>query len=161
LIDKLLYPLVIATSLGSGVMAGLFFTFSVVIMTALARLPTAHGMAAMQSINAAILNPVFGLVFGGTAISSLALAVVSLFRWSMAGSPWILAGCLLYLVGGLLVTIVFNVPRNNALAALEPTIAPASAWTGYVSSWTAWNHVRTTLCLAATLCLVLSLRDWS
>lgn len=159
MIDKMLHTLVVAATLGSGLMAGLFFAFSVAIMTALTRLPAAHGIAAMQSINTSILNPFFGLVFGGTAIASVVLAVVSPFRWPVTGSPWILAGSLLYLTGGLLVTIVFNVPRNDALAGLDPN-APASAveWAGYVSSWTAWNHVRTFLCLAATLCLGLSLR---
>jgi len=63
---------------------------------------------------------------------------------------YLLASGLLYLAGTLLVTIVFNVPRNEALAAVAPT-DPNSAklWAGYVAGWTAWNHVRTAASLAA------------
>jgi uncharacterized membrane protein len=50
----------------------------------------------------------------------------------------------------LLVTIVFHVPKNAALAAVAPANPDsASLWAGYVASWTAWNHVRTVAALAA------------
>ena len=55
-------------ALGSGLMAGLFFIFSVFIMAALGRLPPASGIAAMQSINVIILNGMFLSVFMGTAL---------------------------------------------------------------------------------------------
>ena len=45
------------TALGAGMMAGLFFAFSFFIMTAFSRLAPAGGIAAMNSINVAILNP--------------------------------------------------------------------------------------------------------
>ena len=35
----------------------------------------------MQSINATILNPLFGTLFTGTALTSIVLAVVSIMRW--------------------------------------------------------------------------------
>ena len=69
-----------------------------------------------------------------------------------------LLGSMLYLVGTMLVTIVFNVPRNNALAAVEPVSANgARLWAGYVTSWTAWNHVRTAAALAAAASLTIAL----
>ena len=49
-----------------------------------------------------------------------------------------------------MVTMVFNVPRNDALAATEPTsVEGASLWSNYITTWTAWNHVRTVAALAA------------
>ena len=46
--------------------------------------------------------------------------------------------------------MVFNVPRNNALAVANPTSADsARLWANYLSTWTAWNHVRTITALAA------------
>jgi hypothetical protein len=57
--ECLIFLLTFLAALGSGVMAGLFFAFSAFIMTAFSRLPWAGGIAAMQSINATILNPVF------------------------------------------------------------------------------------------------------
>jgi uncharacterized membrane protein len=71
----------------------------------------------------------------------------------------LLAGGALYLVGAILVTMVFNVPRNNALAGLAPTSAEgAKLWAAYLSSWTAWNHVRTLASLAAATLLTMGLR---
>jgi hypothetical protein len=43
--------LTLVSALGCGLMAGDFFAFSTFLMKALARLPTAQGIAAMQSIN--------------------------------------------------------------------------------------------------------------
>ena len=59
LVDGFLFTLTFVTTLGCGLIAGLFFAFSVAVMQALARLPVAWGIAAMQSINSAILNPLF------------------------------------------------------------------------------------------------------
>jgi uncharacterized membrane protein len=53
----------LGAALGTGLMAGLFFAFSVSVMRALASRPAAEGIAAMQAISRAILNPVFLVVF--------------------------------------------------------------------------------------------------
>ncbi len=59
---------------------------------------------------------------------------------------WQLAGCLLYLVM-IVVTAAYHVPHNDALALVDPDSAGAgTAWRHYLSSWTAWNHVRTLAC---------------
>ena len=101
-------------------MAGLFFAFSAFEMETLGRLPPPQGIAAMQSINVAILNPIFFVVFFGTAAICLLLAVWSIVRWSDSGAAWLLGGSVLYLVGTILVTIVVNVPMDDALAAVDP-----------------------------------------
>ena len=77
----LLLALMLLSALGSGLMAGLFFIFSVTIMDALGRLPPAQGIAAMQSINVVILSPIFFAVFFGTAALCLVLAVWSVVVW--------------------------------------------------------------------------------
>lgn len=60
--------------------------------------------------------------------------------------------------GTFLVTILFNVPRNDALAAVDPASAEgARLWAGYVTSWTARNHVRAVAALAAMAALTLAL----
>jgi uncharacterized membrane protein len=153
------FVLTFLAALGSGLMAGLFFVFSAFMMTALARLPAGQGMAAMQSINVAILNPAFGAVFFGTAILSVALAVVAGFRWGDAGMAWLLAGSLFYLVGIIAVTMIFNVPLNDALAAAgADTPEGAALWTRYLTEWTAWNHVRTLSGIASLACFIMALR---
>ena len=48
------------------------------------------------------------------------------------------------LVGMFIVTMIFNVPLNNALAATDPaSIEAASLWARYLTDWVFWNHVRT------------------
>ena len=63
-------------------------------------------------------------------------------------------------MGVILVTIVFNVPLNDALAAAKPE-SPASAelWTRYLSVWTGWNHVRTATPLLAAVSFLIALRE--
>jgi uncharacterized membrane protein len=57
------------------------------------------------------------------------------------------------------VTMAFNVPRNNALAAVDPASPEGvRVWAGYLPGWTAWNHVRTVAALAAAASLTLALR---
>jgi uncharacterized membrane protein len=61
--DGALFVLTLLAMLGCGLMAGFFFAFSAVIMAALARLPPAQGIAAMQTINVVVINPWFGVAF--------------------------------------------------------------------------------------------------
>src|SRR5690349_12917437 len=133
MVGPLMIVITFVAALGSGLMAGLFFVFSVFMMTALARLGAPQGIAAMQSVNIAILNPIFLTVFMGTAVLSLVIAVAAIWNWSAAGSGWLLAGSLLYLVGILAVTMMFNVPLNDALAAADPASGEGAAlWERYL-----------------------------
>lgn len=142
--------LTLAAVLGSGLMAGLFFAFSTAVMAALARLPAGQGAAAMNAINAVIQNPVFLAVFMGATLVCAIFAFKAVFGWSQPGSLWLLAGSLLYLVGIFGVTVVFNVPLNDALAAVDPSSGEGAAlWTRYLGEWVFWNHVRTVCGIAS------------
>jgi len=131
-----------AAAVGSGLAAGVFFAFSTFVMPALGRLPAERGVAAMQAVNVAAINPWFMTVLFGTGALSTATIVGALASWDAAYGLYLLAGGALYLLGVLGVTIAFHVPRNDALARLDPTEA-ASHWSRYLREWTAWNHVRT------------------
>ena len=158
MINEMLFTLTLITALGCGLVAGILFAFSTSVMKALARLPAPQGIAAMQSINVAVFNPWFMGAFFGTAAACVLAVVFSLLRLSGPGAVYLLSGGLLYLIGTILVTIVFNVPRNNALATADPDSAGgARLWAGYVTSWTAWNHVRTAAALAAAVLLTFAL----
>jgi uncharacterized membrane protein len=155
-LEKTFFVLTLLATLGSGLIAGVFFIFSVAIMRALERVP--GGMAAMQSINVVIINPMFLGVFMGTAVLCLVLAVASIMRWQSPGSAWLLAGCLLYLVGSMGITIIFNVPMNNALVAADPSSsAGQEVWKNYLTNWTFWNHVRTIATLGASASFIAAL----
>jgi len=157
--ESLTSILTLLAALGSALVAGIFFAFSSFVMTALGRIPAPAGILAMQSINVAVLNPIFFSAFFGTGLVSLALAAAALMEWSLSTSPYLLAASFLYIVGCLLVTIGFNVPLNNRLKSVGAESAEgATVWTEYLSTWTAWNTVRTIASLAASVLFILALR---
>ena len=156
--DPVRFVLTLVAVLGCALVAGVFFAFSAFVMKALARLPANEGIAAMQSINVAILNPLFLTVFFGTAAGCALVMVAALLRWQTPGSGYLLFGGAVYLIGSFLVTMLFNVPRNNALAAVAPTSAEGAAlWADYIVAWTQWNHVRTIAAFAAAAAFTIAL----
>ena len=150
--------LTVVSAVGAGMVAGLFLAFSTAVMKALKDLPSSQGIAAMRSINVYILNPLFLSLFLGTAIACAATAILTVWDWTTDPSAvYRLSGSALYLVGAFLVTVVFNVPRNNALAAVAPGAEAERLWKDYLSTWTAWNHVRTVAAAAGALLLTIAL----
>lgn len=156
-VNDTLWLVTFAAALGAGLIAGFFFSFSFVVMGSLERLPAAQGIKAMQTINVVVLNPYFFLAFFGTALLSLAIAVMQVLSWNDASFN-ALAGAMLYLVGAIFVTMAFNVPLNNALARVaSESDDGAVMWQRYLKLWTAWNHVRTIAPLAACAFFILAL----
>jgi len=148
----------LAGALGSGVIAGVFFAFSTFVMPALSRLPPEQGVAAMQSINVAAINRWFMGALFGTAAACVVLAVSSLRTWGDPAALLRLGGSVLYLVGAVLVTIVYHVPRNDALASLSPASAEAATqWLPYLAGWTRWNHVRAAAPFVAAVAFTLAI----
>jgi uncharacterized membrane protein len=85
-------------------------------------------------------------LFLGTTLTGALLAGLAIWRWDEPG-----AMAMLCVVGMFVVTMVFNVPLNNALAAAAPSSAEAtSLWKRYLTDWTFWNHVRTVASTAAS-----------
>ncbi len=146
---------ILATALN----AGLFFIFSVCIMAAFARLSPTEGAAAMNAINAVIQNPLFFSAFFGATLLSLVLAVLGYMQGGAAGLM-AAAGGVIFLVAVFGVTVVFNVPLNDALAAAPAGSAEqATLWQRYLDVWVMWNHVRTLGSLAAVALLALAFRQ--
>jgi uncharacterized membrane protein len=140
------------SAIGCGLIAGVYFAFSTFIMTSFARIAPAAGIAAMNAINLDIVKSVFMPLFFGTTLAAAILAGLAFFRWGAPGSMAVLAGGVIYVVGMLGVTLVFNVPLNDALAAVDPSSGEGAAlWARYVRDWTFWNHVRLIASIAATV----------
>ncbi|NUO47196.1 MAG: DUF1772 domain-containing protein [Streptomyces sp.] len=152
------FVLTVLGVLGTGLVAGVFCAFSTFVMRGLAALPPAQGVAAMKAINVTALRPAFMLVFLGSAVLSTVLAVVTFVLLPDDGTVGLLLGSALYLVGSFGVTMVANVPRNEALMKLDPGTPEAAAyWPTYVREWTMWNHVRMIASGAAAVAYVLAL----
>ncbi|HEY0469747.1 MAG TPA: anthrone oxygenase family protein [Polyangiaceae bacterium] len=153
------FLITLLAALGCGLIAGVFFGFSSFVMPALARLPPAEGVRAMQSINVVVLNRSFLGVLLGTALICGGLLLLGVLRSGSEPGAWVrLAGSCLYLAGTMLVTGWYHVPRNARLARLSADSAEAERfWPEYVAGFCLWNHVRGAAALAAAALLTLAL----
>ncbi|SJZ96336.1 Uncharacterized membrane protein [Chitinophaga eiseniae] len=152
----MLFFLLVITAVTAALMAGLFYAYSCSVNPGLGRLPDAAYLAAMQSINRAILNPVFFVGFMGP-VFLLPLSTWLVFREGMQSSGWwLLAAAVTYLLGVFGVTMAGNVPLNNALdkVALEDSAALAAHRVRFERPWNRLNTVRT-VCAIATVTLVI------
>jgi uncharacterized membrane protein len=155
-VDRL-FDLKLISILGCVLIAGVFFAFSNFVMNALARIQPTQGIIAMQSINITVINPLFMTVFLGTGVSCLFVVISSLLKWQKISITYSLLGSSLYLIGTIGVTLVFNVPLNEALAKVDPhSVDGIKFWTTYLSNWTFWNHIRTGAAVTAAVSIALA-----
>ena len=143
--------------LAYALVGGVFLAFSDFIMRSLSLTGGTGGVEAMQVINREVFRWVFMALFLGMAALSLVIAGYAVLRLPGAPGALVLSAALVYLVGCFGVTVVFNVPMNEALAGMNLAEETTSSyWTGtYLPRWTFWNTVRTLACgLAAALMLL-------
>ena len=148
--------MLIITTLFAGLMAGLFFAWSVSVTPGLARLNDRGYLLAFQEMNRALQNPIFLLVFMGLAIL---LPLLCFQVYSPGGNMrfwYVLGAALLYLLGVIAVTIMGNVPLNNKLDALSidnmTTEQMASFRHGFEGKW---NRLNVTRVICSSLSLLL------
>jgi len=144
--------------LAYALVAGVFLAFSDFIMRSLALTGGVGGVEAMQVINREVFRWVFMALFLGMAAVSVLIAG---YAWIVVSGPagtLIGFAALVYLIGCFGVTVVFNVPMNEALAGMDLTSdATRAYWSRtYVPRWTFWNSVRSG---AATLAAALLLPE--
>lgn len=145
--------LTIAALVGAGLNAGVFFSFSTFTMSGLKRLSPAAGAEAMQEINREAPKAPLMSLFFGTALLSAALLVEGLGSLDQVAARYQVAAGMLFLVGVILVTGLYHVPRNNKLDRLDPESSMGRHyWEVYRRQWTRMNHVRT---IAPTITVIL------
>ena len=104
-----------------------------------------------------MLNAWFLGGFLGTAAICVLLAASAHYRWHEPGAVVVPSGSLLYLIGTFLVTVVRNVPMNDALERIQPTGDDAPGhWARNVARWAAWNHEGTAAALLGAALLALA-----
>ena len=139
-------------ALGSGLIAGIYFAFSVFIMQAFGKIDASQSIAAMNSINETILRSLFMPLFFGSSIISVLLVIVAFANWGEAGAELTLIAGAVYFVGMFVCTVVFNAPLNNSLAKLDSNSDDANqVWSRYLVTWTRWNHLRTVSSLVSCI----------
>ncbi|NSL91236.1 DUF1772 domain-containing protein, partial [Chitinophaga sp. Mgbs1] len=139
-------PLLIATTVLTGLTAGLFFGFSVSVNPAFLRLTDVQYITAMQAINDVIVNPVFMIAFMGPVFLLPVLGYSYAKQRSEGRLPLIIAA-IAYVIGTFGVTVACNVPLNDALAAFDVAAASpqqaAAARQQFANPWNSWHTIRT------------------
>jgi uncharacterized membrane protein len=128
-----------------GLIAGLFFSWSVSVTRGLALVSDQEYLAAMQSINREILNPFFFICFFGAAILP-ALSAYQYYGVSTTTFWMMVASAVIYVVGVFGVTVIGNVPLNNALDVFNIKSASAAQLASmrarFEPVWNNLNHLR-------------------
>jgi uncharacterized membrane protein len=138
------------SALGAALAAGVFFAFANFVMPALDRLSPGEAIAAMNSINAKAINPLFMTLLFGTGVLCAADIALAVRYWAPIGFETLVAGSVLYLISGVAVTMMRNVPLNIALSRVSPADPRSEEeWAHYSKAWARWNHVRTIGCAIA------------
>lgn len=144
----------------TGLSAGLLFGYQVSVIPAFKTLSDKEYIAAMQAINVAIQNPVFGFTFIGPAIF-LPVAVY-LHRSTPASLRFklLVAATLLYIVGTLGITFGANIPLNDTLAtfslqASTPEQAAAVRAT-FQDPWNNWHIIRTFASIGSLVLVIIA-----
>lgn len=142
----------------TGLAGGVYLAFSAIVMPALRTRPSKEAIATMQHINISAVRPPFMIVFFGGAAASGTLAIMELAAGPLdVPSLARISGAVLALAS-FGITIVRNVPLNNALAAKGSSAADSQAtWKRFDGPWSTANLVRGIAAIAATALLAASL----
>jgi uncharacterized membrane protein len=134
--------MLIAATMTTGLMAGVFGLYQHTVMVGLGRTDDRTFVGAFQAVDRAIINPWFMLGFGGALLFTAAAAFLNGGRGIR---PWILVALALYLVV-VVITVAINVPLNDGIkAAGDPdriTDLAAVRERFDEARWTMWNLVR-------------------
>jgi uncharacterized membrane protein len=148
----------IAATITTGLMAGLFAAFAYAVMPALKEAGDRTFVDTMQRINVTIVNGWFMVNFLGAVVFA-ALSVFLAWRGAGPELPWIICGLALYLVM-FVITAIVNVPLNDKLVvAGDPGRISdlAGVRERFESIWVAWNVVRALANSAAFGCFAWAL----
>ncbi|MFE3222072.1 DUF1772 domain-containing protein [Nocardia sp. NPDC059228] len=145
----------VAATLTTGLIAGVFYAYATSVMTALGQSDDRTFIDVMQKINVVIINPWFMLGFMGTVGFTVLAAALHLGKDNRTTLIWIGVALALNVIA-FFVTSGLNVPLNNQLAnAGDVGQIPdlAAVRSQFESSWVTWNIVRAVLHTLAFLVL--------
>lgn len=130
----------------NGAIFGFFYAWVCSTMWGLDAADPAVAIAAMQAMNASVRNAVFFPAFFLTPVVLLIAALMARQGRRSIAFYAFGAAALIYLFGGLILTMMLNVPMNEALARVtipDDTQAARDIWVAYSAPWQVWNIART------------------
>ncbi len=152
--------LLITTTLFSGMIAGLFYAWTISVTPGLAKIDNSSYLKAFQSMNRAILNPAFFIAFFGVLALLIYHSYVSFTSQDQAQSWLIISATILYILGIMAVTIAGNIPLNNSLESLQiesMSIEQMETFrSGFENKWNALNLIRTVCSAVSFLLLIIA-----
>jgi uncharacterized membrane protein len=108
------------TTLLTGLLAGIFFTWTNAVTPGIGHLDDINYLRAFQNMNRSIVNPLFLIVFLGPVL--LSFVTVYLYKSNHHYILWLLLlAAIIYLIGVFLITIMGNIPLNNLLDKTDLT----------------------------------------
>ena len=153
---KMTNIILVLTATAVALIAGLFYAYSCSVNIGLGKLNDTEYLKAMQSINRAILNPLFFSSFIGAL---LLLPVCTYLHYDgIINRRFLLlfSATFIYTLGTFGVTLFGNVPLNDALDKFNISTATIAEIllqrTNFEKAWNNFNTVRT---IASVLSLVL------
>lgn len=132
----------------SGAIFGFFYAWVCSTMWGLDAADPRVAIKAMQAMNASVRNGVFAPAFFATPFVMLLTAALARAQQRNAAAWAFTIGGVIYLFGGLVLTMAVNVPMNEALAevsAPDQRDVATRIWADYSPRWQMWNQIRTVL----------------
>jgi uncharacterized membrane protein len=149
----------VAATITVGLMAGVFGLYAH-IMPGLGRTDDRTFVGAFQSVDRAVINPLFLATFVGALVFTLLATILRLGDDGRSALPWLAAALLLYLAV-FVITLGVNVPLNDGIKAAGDTdrIADLGAVRERFNEarWIRWNIVRAVASTTALGCLAWAL----
>ncbi|WP_433198000.1 DUF1772 domain-containing protein [Nocardia sp. CA-107356] len=145
----------VAATLATGLIAGVFYAYATSVMPALNRTDDRAMIDLMQKINVVIINPWFMIGFMGTVGFTILAAALHLGKDHRTTLIWLGVALVLNVIA-FAVTSGLNVPLNDQLAAAgDPAQIGdlAKVRADFESAWVRWNIIRAILHTLAFLVL--------
>jgi len=145
----------VAATLATGLIAGVFYAYATSVMPALNRTDDRAMIDVMQKINVVIINPWFMLGFLGTVGFTFLAAALHLGKEHRTTLIWLGVALALNVIA-FAITSGLNVPLNDQLAAAgDPAQIGdlAKVRADFESAWVRWNILRAILHTLAFLVL--------
>ncbi len=141
-----LFPMAMFSLLLAGGIFGFFYAWVCSTMWGLDQADPNVAISAMQAMNASVRNGIFAPAFFGTPFVMMLTGAVAYRSGRKVAAASFGAGGIIYLLGGMVLTMAVNVPMNQALALVETPMELTRAsevWNAYSGPWQTWNITRT------------------
>lgn len=155
--------IIVLTTFSCALVAGLLFTFAVVVMPGFRDLRDRDFIRAFQVVDEVIQNnqPLFMLVWVGSIPLMLASALGGLWLLGLWWKLLLLLSALLYFVGVQYPTITRNLPLNSRIQSVDVEVIDDERAHKFrrvfEREWNYWNRLRASISCAVVMMLLIVL----